>query len=314
MKKRFITKRKMKFKVKIILFMVVGLLAFLQCFKFLYSRIQKKVSDQTIVNFLLDTNFDKTVNVNDLISLNSTQFLLKYSLGIDLPNVMAHDDTEQAIGEYVVDPSPITPSEPLVYIYNSHQTESYSKEVLMAYNLSPTVMLTSYMLREKLNDLGVPTIVETTNIKEVLNKNGWTYKSSYKASRILLKEAKNKNPSLKYFIDIHRDSSKYEKTTTTINNKSYAKILFVVGLDYEGYEYNLNETIKLNNYLNNKISNLSRGVLKKTGNNVNGIYNQDFSHNTFLIEVGGQYNYIDEVKNTIDILSEVLADYIKENL
>ena len=222
------------------------------------------------------------------------------------------EKTEDVMGDYIVDPAPAKLNEPLVYIYNSHQTESYSKEVLMAYNISPTVMLASYMLREKLNDLGIPTIVETANIKEVLNENNWTYKSSYKASRILLEEAKKNYPSLKYFIDIHRDSSKYEKTTTKIDKKSYARVLFVVGLDYANYEFNFNQANLLNEKIKRINPSLTRGVLKKTGQNVNGVYNQDFSNNTFLIEIGGQYNYIDEVKNTIDVLADTIYEYVKE--
>lgn len=312
MKKRFVTKKKMKFKAKLSLFIIIKLIAFFCCFNLLYSKIQNKIDDKTIINFLLDTNINTKINLNDIINLNSAEFIFKYSLGIDLTKNDEEVKAEEVMGDYVDDPAPVTLDKPIIYIYNSHQTESYSKEVLMAYNISPTVMLASYMLREKLNDLGIPTIVETNNIKDVLNKNGWTYKSSYKASRILLEEAKKNYPSLKYFIDIHRDSSKYEKTTAKIDKKSYAKVLFVVGLDYPNYKDNLAKAIELNEKIKKINSNLTRGILKKTGSNVNGIYNQDFNNNTFLIEIGGQYNYIDEVKNTVDILANIIYEYVKE--
>ena len=45
--------------------------------------------------------------------------------------------------------------------------------------------------------------------------------------------------------------------------------------------------------------------------NVNGIYNQDLSPNTLLIEVGGVDNTIEEVYNTIEALANVLNKYIK---
>lgn len=312
MKKRFVPKRKIKLKIKISLFIIICLLTFFACFNFWYNKMQKKINNEIIINYLLDTNFNKSLSINDLTSLNSTKFLFKYSLGIDFDVNSETPLKEDVMGDYVDDPSPLVLENPLVYIYNSHQTESYSKEVLMAYNISPTVMLTSYMLRESLNDLGIPTIVETTNIKEVLNQNNWTYKSSYKASRILLEKARKNYPSLKYFIDIHRDSSIYDKTTYKIDKKSYAKVLFVVGLDYPNFEQNLNKAILLNEKVKMLNPNLSRGVLKKTGKNVNGIYNQDFSDNTFLIEVGGQYNYIEEVKNTIEFLAKAIYEMIKE--
>ena len=168
------------------------------------------------------------------------------------------------------------------------------------------------MLREKLNDLGIPSLVETTNIKDVLNSHNWIYKDSYKASRILLEEAFKNNPSLKIFIDIHRDSSAYNKTTYNKDNTSFAKVLFVVGLDYNGYEKNLNNAIKLNDIINDNYPGLSRGIMKKSGKGVNGIYNQNFQNNTFLIEVGGQYNSIEEVKNTINSLAKSIYIYVKE--
>ena len=55
---------------------------------------------------------------------------------------------------------------------------------------------------------------------------------------------------------------------------------------------------------------LSRGVLKKEGMNVNGIYNQDISSNAMLIEVGGVDNNIDEVLNTVNAISDILVKYI----
>ena len=53
--------------------------------------------------------------------------------------------------------------------------------------------------------------------------------------------------------------------------------------------------------------------MKKTGMNVNGVYNQDFSPNCILIEVGGVSNNIDEVNQTMNVLAKIISKYIKEN-
>ena len=58
---------------------------------------------------------------------------------------------------------------------------------------------------------------------------------------------------------------------------------------------------------------ISKGIIKKSGPNVNGIYNQDISSNALLIEVGGYQNKIDEVYNTIDVLANTLKEVINEN-
>ena len=60
-------------------------------------------------------------------------------------------------------------------------------------------------------------------------------------------DKQNTYKSLKYYIDIHRDSITKDKTTVIINNKSYAKILFLIGLENPNYQENLIFTEKLNN-------------------------------------------------------------------
>jgi stage II sporulation protein P len=122
-----------------------------------------------------------------------------------------------------------------------------------------------------------------------------------------------KEPTIKYLIDIHRDSARYNKTLYEKNGKKYARIMFVVGLDHKNYEPNLKLANDLNSIIEEKYPRLSRGISKKTGRGVNGIYNQDMSPNSMLIEVGGVDNTIEEVNNTMEILSEVLSNYIKEN-
>ena len=122
-------------------------------------------------------------------------------------------------------------------------------------------------------------------------------------------DKKNKYNSLKYFIDIHRDSVK--NTTSVIEGKRYAKILFVVGLEHDNYKANLDSANKLNELANKYYPNLSRGIYKKEGPGVDGVYNQDISSNSILIELGGIDNNIDEVLNTTEAISNILYYYIK---
>lgn len=201
---------------------------------------------------------------------------------------------------------------PTVYIYNTHQTESYLYDKVNNYNLDYNVMFASYILKEYLAKYNIISFVENTSIKNVLNENNLIYKDSYKASRILLEESIINYPTLKYFIDLHRDSSIYEKTTCVIDNKSYAKILFVLGLENKNYLENEKMINSLNERLIKVNSCLSRGITKKSGVGVDGVYNQDFNNNVVLIELGGQYNTITEVNNTLEIFAKVLADYILE--
>ena len=221
-------------------------------------------------------------------------------------------DEIKAISEHIDDPNPGNVDSPIVYIYNSHQLENYNSNNLDMYGITPNVMMASYVLREKLKSLGVSSIVEEANMSDILSKNGWNYSYSYQVSRNLMEGELKKYPSLKYFIDIHRDSVGRDGTTVSIQGVEFAKVLFVVGLDYTGWESNYQFANTIHEMIYHDYPGLSRGIMKKTGVNVNGVYNQDFSPNCILIEVGGVENNIEEVYQTIDVLAGVLVKYIKE--
>lgn len=224
-----------------------------------------------------------------------------------------NEEVELDLNNYIEDPNPIDVNNPRVYIYNSHQLEGYSSSNFEEYNITPNVMMASYLLKEKLNKKGISTIVETSSITDFLNINGWNYASSYNASRFYLLDTMNKYPSLELIIDLHRDSINRDLSTVTIDNKNYAKVLFVVGLEHSNYEPNLNLSNKLNEMIKTKYPGLSRGVMKKSGAGVNGIYNQDAAPYVILIECGSHENSIEEVMNTIEALSNIIYEYLGDN-
>ena len=197
---------------------------------------------------------------------------------------------------------------PIVYIYNTHQTEKYnsSKEI----NLNYSVIDASFYLQKKLKEYGIEAFVEEMSIQDILSTNNWSYASSYKVSRMFMEKRKKDNNNLKYYIDIHRDSVKKNISTVSINGKEYAKTMFLLGLENPKYKNNEENINKLEIWLNNNYQGLSWGIYKKQGKGVNGVYNQDFSSNVFLIEIGGEENTYEEVENTIDVIAEMLNYYI----
>lgn len=210
--------------------------------------------------------------------------------------------------EYVYDPNPIQVNEPRVYIYNTHQLESYDNTNYN--NITPNVLMASYLLKEELNKEGIPTIVESSNINEYITQNNLKYYQSYEASRYYVKKTLENNQNLDLIIDLHRDAIEKNASTVTIDNKEYAKILFVVGMEHENYEANLKITNTINNMIKEKYPTLTRGVITKSGKNVNGIYNQDLNPNSILIECGGYKNSMGEIVNTINLLAEIIKEYI----
>lgn len=193
---------------------------------------------------------------------------------------------------------------PQIYIYNTHQQEEYIGEA--------TVLTASYYLKDNLEKLGIKTIVEETNIKEILENNNWNYDQSYKASRINLEKIKEQYPSIKIFIDLHRDALPKNLSTVTINNKDYAKVLFVIGKEHDNYLKNLEFTKSINNIIEKDYPTLTKGILEKEGPGVNGIYNQDLGENIILIEVGAEENNLEEVINTLDVITNVIKEKLNE--
>ncbi len=203
------------------------------------------------------------------------------------------------------------PQQYQVYIYNTHPKEIYSYQKLNNYNLDYNVNYAAHMFSFYLEDEGIGTLVEDNDITAYMNSNNMNYYESYLASRHFLEQSYAQYPDLEIFIDLHRDAAPYEATTTTIDGKKYARVLFILGLENPNYV----ENSKLINYLNDKLKSfepsLTRGIMEKEGDGVDGVYNQDFNSHVILIEVGGSYNYIDEVDNTLKVLAKIIKEYIK---
>lgn len=289
----------------------IGIFLISVAFSIRYLYQENLINNDTIVDTLINDTFGSSNETN----IMDVDFLFKYVLGVELNNeeVLANKEDKEPLKVEIEESEDLVITEPLVYIYNTHQEEKYQSTYLQEYNISATVFLASKILKEYLEDLGIGVIVEENNITDKLHSLNWKYGSSYKVSRMFMENAKKINPSLRYFIDLHRDSSKYEKTTTEIDGEKYVKLLFVVGLDNPNYAPNLALAETMKTRIKNYNENLFRGIMKKSGQGVNGVYNQDFDANTMLIEVGGQYNNIREVNNTLKILANILAEYIKED-
>lgn len=329
MKRRVKLKRKKNLRyIKTIILCLISLISFIYTYNYLKDKQLYSSNEEFILELLNNSNHhikydnknsvvNKVSEILSNISIKNPVTILEHSLNYKQSSneELVYNDNynpSNLPSNYISDPNPTYVDRPLVYIYNSHQLENYSSKNYEEYNITPNVMMASYLLREKLNNLKVKTIVEESDITEFIRINNWNYNYSYMASRYYIKDAINKNPSLNFFIDIHRDALNKNASTIKLENKNYAKVLFVVGLEHNNYQKNLDLANNLNQRINKKYPNLSRGVITKKGANVDGIYNQDLHPNMILLELGGNENTIDEVLNTIDIISVILKEYLDE--
>ena len=307
MKKRFKSKNnKIKKKTNSIVIILVIILL-ISLVYFLLLKIPYKIDNKVLAN-ILSSNFNNETNIENIYYKNKTKknitSLLKQNyLQVNIPTIKEEKPIKKEESNKKEDP--------LIYIYNTHQTEEYKSNQFVPYTINPNVMMNSYILQNEFNKNNLPTLVEERSVKEHLHQNGYTYSYSYIISKQFMESAKLNNPSLKYYIDVHRDSQPAKITTVEINNKSYAKLLFIVGLENDNHIENLTFTQKINDKLNEYYPNLSRGILKKSGANVNGIYNQDFSPYAILLEVGGVDNQVDEVLNSLLAFSKCYMEVVE---
>lgn len=240
-----------------------------------YNNMLKKISKSIVNDVVKETTI---LDNNIIINKNNSSFV----------NLIKKDDYK-------------------VYIYNTHDEEGYSNKGFELYNTTPTVKLASYMLKDELNNLGIKALVEERPVIKEIKKQGLPYHYSYDISNKYCKEIKEKYPSIIYFIDLHRDGIDKSLSTVTINNKTYAKMMFLLGMKHSNSNKNLEVVTKLNNYLNDNYKGLMRNIYKR--NDIT--YYQYFDSHNFIIEVGGQDNTYQEVYNSIKAFAKALESDLK---
>ncbi len=188
----------------------------------------------------------------------------------------------------------------MFYIYNTHQSEGYEEGVKNPYNIKSNVVTASFILKDELEKQGFNSLVEERDVMSIVKKNNWNYPYTYTVTRGFVNEIKNKYPNIKYFIDLHRDALSKDNSTFVMNNKSYAKIMFTIGKDRDNLNNNLKRIEKLKEYINSNY----KGIMRNDFYRDNDHFNQYLDDNLFLIEVGGNYNTLEEVYNSLCVLAE----------
>jgi stage II sporulation protein P len=212
-------------------------------------------------------------------------------------------------------PNQTTGGHKVVYVYFTHNRESYLPYLKgvtnpnLAYHSQINVTKIGDQLKTSLEDRGIGTVIDKTDIQAKLNQIGWDYTKSYQESGTIVKTAMASDRDLQYFFDIHRDSKRKADTTVTINGKSYAKIGFIIGGKNPNFEKNEKFAAALHNLLQKKYKGLSRGVILKNYAGSNSVYNQNLSDNAILMEFGGVDNTFDELNRTADALADVFSEY-----
>ena len=214
------------------------------------------------------------------------------------------------------EPGKQAPKEKQVFIYFSHNRESFLPllkgvtDPNAASHSKVNITLVGDRLKKALEERGVGTEVDKTDVYALLQKKNLTYASSYAESRKIVEEAIAQKKDSHYFIDVHRDSQRKKVTTINIDGKDYAKVCFIIGGENPNYEKNLKLAKEIHKRISDKYPGLSRGVFEKRGASTNGKFNQDLSENAMLVEAGGVDNTMEELNRSMDVLAGALSEHI----
>lgn len=194
-------------------------------------------------------------------------------------------------------PEPPKVSDKKVYIYNTHQSEDYEG--------GQTVMDAAALLGNELQNKGYTVVLETNDFKAYGNANGLDYNESYAISYKFLNDALVDYSGFDLIIDLHRDAIPREASYLEADGKSYATMMMVVGGLASNVDAVSERASTLTDIINGQKNGIMRSIMTREA-----YYNQQVSPNTILIELGGQINPFDEIKNSIPVLAEGIAQYL----
>jgi stage II sporulation protein P len=212
--------------------------------------------------------------------------------------------------------------EPVVLILDTHTTESYVEDGTEFYSppftaerttdLNKNVALIATELRKKLEEYNIP-VIQSTKLHDAVS-----FKDSYIRSLETMNEYLEKYPSIKYIIDVHRDSliasdgEKY-KPTVKINGRDCSQVMMVVGTDDGGayhpdWQDNLTFATHLQQKMNDKYPMFARPV-----NLRNARFNQHTTKGSIILEVGSCGSAFSEALYAAELFGECFAELVLEN-
>ena len=262
----------------------------------------------------------KITPINSSAQKNSVPQLLiqnQTSFNIDLNDFL----TRPYPIKYQIKTDDKSNAEPLILILCTHATESYYETGTFYYSpaftgarnadINKNVVLIASELKITLEKYGVP-VIQSLKIHDEIS-----YQNSYMRSLETMNAYLQEYPSIKYVIDVHRDSmitqtgEKY-KPTININGKNAAQIMMVVGTSEGGAHHpdwtdNLTFAAYMQQKLNDKYPMLARPINLRSAR-----FNQHVTKGSIILEVGSCGNSFDEALYSAKLFGECLAELIVE--
>lgn len=211
---------------------------------------------------------------------------------------------------------------PQILIYHTHTREAYAQTASESYKSTDYMRTTDQLHNivkigsELADQLKSKYAIDVLHDKTDHEPCDTAYPRSLKTVSKHMKEY----PSLKLFIDVHRNA--YTPGTNTQSNevvmiqgKKVAKIMFVIGtgkkvagkIASSAWKENYKLALRISNELNKIKPGLAKPVLIKTGSS----YNQQLSPRAILVEVGSTLNTIEQSIQSAHYLADAMSTVIK---
>lgn len=204
-----------------------------------------------------------------------------------------------------------------ILIYHTHGSESFADSRPGV--LEDTVIGVGSYLSEILEQqYGIPVYHDTTVYDMIngVNDRSGAYENAYQNVTKILKD----NPSIEVVIDLHRDGVDEDvRLVTDVNGKKTAKIMFLNGVSRSNTNGEI-DYLKNPNRLENLAFSFQMCLKGRElyGDYIRKIYVKSLRFNmhlmprTTLIEAGAQNNTLEEEKNAMEPLAEILNSVLSE--
>ncbi|MED3959050.1 stage II sporulation protein P [Priestia aryabhattai] len=131
----------------------------------------------------------------------------------------------------------------------------------------------------------------------------------------LYKQPLKTYPNVQLLLDIHRGAEikNRESTTTQIDGKNVAKVLFIIYKNQPYTSENTKMAIELDKPLNELYPGVSRGVVQKDEGIASvSSYNQDLHEGSIMVSIGGVENTLKEETRTAKMLAKAIKVVLGE--
>lgn len=207
---------------------------------------------------------------------------------------------------------------PQILIYHAHSQEAFIDST--PGDSSTTIVGVGEYLAQILANTYGYNVIHDGSTYDLINGN-LDRNYAYTLAEPNIKRILSENPSIQVIIDLHRDGIRDDvHLVTDLNGKPTAQFMFFNGLSYSSkrgsidYLYNpyiqdnLSFSFQMQLQAAKYYPNVTRKIYLKTYR-----YNQHLMPRCTLVELGGQTNTVEEAKNAMEPLADIIDKVLKGN-